>query len=117
MSAADPRRPDKVVPFHMPTATEEDASDWNSNIAMYTAMGGIFLRNKFKALPWVSGYFGLSSYLNTRSSQKGTDSLSGSGAMIAAVSLVTYYINVYVGHKRALSAYATGADDEGIGAM
>ncbi|SAM01435.1 hypothetical protein [Absidia glauca] len=115
MSSADPRRPDKVVPFHMPPVTEDDPPDWNSNIAMVTAMGGIFLRNKLKVLPWVSGYFGLSSFLNQQKSKKKGDSFSGSGAMIAVVSLVTYYINLYAGHKRALAAYSADASDEGFG--
>ncbi|KAI8341841.1 hypothetical protein BC941DRAFT_390376 [Chlamydoabsidia padenii] len=114
--SSDPRRPDKVVPFHMLTGKEDDASDWNSSIAMYTAMGGIFLHNKFKALPWISSYFGLSSFLNGRKSQKSGDSFGGNGAMIAAVSMLTYYVNVYVSHRRALNAYTAGTDDEGIGA-
>ncbi|ORZ20297.1 hypothetical protein BCR42DRAFT_408435 [Absidia repens] len=119
MSSRDPRRPDKVVAFHIPPATEEEASDWNGNIAMVTvvfsqAMGGVFLRNKVKALPWVSGYFGLSSLLNGRKSIKSNDSFSGNGALIAVVSLVTYYINVYMSHKRVVEAYDTGAVDEGM---
>lgn len=41
MSSADPRRPDKVVPFHMPPVTEDDPPDWNSNIAMVTGKRAI----------------------------------------------------------------------------
>ncbi|CAO3592447.1 unnamed protein product [Absidia cylindrospora] len=114
MSSKDPRRPDKVVAFHIPPATEEESSDWNGNIAMITAMGGVFLRNKVKALPWVSGYFGLSSLLNGRKSVKSNDSFSGNGALIAVVSLVTYYINVYMSHKHSVVAYDAGAVDEGM---
>ncbi|KAI8099422.1 uncharacterized protein BX664DRAFT_321212 [Halteromyces radiatus] len=117
MSSADPRRPDKVVAFHMPPVPEDEASDWNSNIAMYTAMAGIFLRNQFLALPWVSAYFGLASFLNSRKSVKSSDFFGGSGAMIAVVSLMTYYINIYATHKRALAMYGTENVDEGIGAV
>ncbi|KAI9307459.1 hypothetical protein BJ944DRAFT_261859 [Cunninghamella echinulata] len=114
--SSDPRRPDKIVPFHMPPPTDDD-SDYTSNIAMYTAMSGIFLRNKIKAIPWVASYFGLSSYLNSRKSQKSSDVFGGGGHTIALISLVSYYINVYVTHKRALmSTYDVNAVDEGINA-
>jgi hypothetical protein len=43
MSSADPRRPDKVVPFHMPPVTEDDPPDWNSNIAMVTGKRALFV--------------------------------------------------------------------------
>lgn len=35
--SSDPRRPDKIVPFHMPPPTDDD-SDYTSNIAMYTGI-------------------------------------------------------------------------------
>ncbi|CAO3625181.1 unnamed protein product [Cunninghamella blakesleeana] len=112
--SSDPRRADKIVPFHMPPASEED-TDYTSNISMYTAMSGIFLRNKFKALPWISTYFGFSSFLNSRKSTKPNDSFGGGGITIALVSLISFYINVYVTHKRALmQTYDVNVADEGV---
>ncbi|KAG0172457.1 hypothetical protein DFQ28_005085 [Apophysomyces sp. BC1034] len=96
-SKADPRRPENIVPFHLPPQQEEE--DFTGNIAMYVAMAGIFLRNRFKAIPWVAAYFGLSSLLNTRKTLKSSDAIGNSGAMIAFVSMVTFYLNVYMSRK------------------
>ncbi|KAG2186624.1 hypothetical protein INT44_002848 [Umbelopsis vinacea] len=91
-SKVDPRDQSKVVAFHLPKAAE--ANDWTGNVAMYSSLGGMFLRNKFKFLPWVSAYFGMCSGLNTKNSER--DTATGySGTMLGFVALVTYYMNVY----------------------
>ncbi|ORX45831.1 hypothetical protein DM01DRAFT_1276495, partial [Hesseltinella vesiculosa] len=98
----DLRRTDKIVPYHLPPLTE-DLSDWHNNFAMYLAMTGIFLRNQFTVIPWLAVFFGLASYLNGRKSVKSKDAVgSNNGIMIAVVSLVTFYINFFLMHRRAM---------------
>ncbi|KAI8065863.1 hypothetical protein BC940DRAFT_303058 [Gongronella butleri] len=100
---SDPRRPEKVVPYHLPAPTE-DASDWHNNFAMYIAMAGIFFRNQYKVIPWLALYFGLSAYLNGRKSVTSKDSFgSNNGIMIAVVSFITFYINFFLMHRKALA--------------
>ncbi|KAH8553374.1 hypothetical protein BGW37DRAFT_485455 [Umbelopsis sp. PMI_123] len=100
-SKADPRDESKVVPFHLPKSGE--ANDWTGNVAMYSSLGGMFLRNQYKFLPWVSAYFGLCSGLNTKNSER--DSATGySGTMLGFVALVTYYLNFYFAATRQVPA-------------
>ncbi|KAI8143423.1 hypothetical protein BJV82DRAFT_668478 [Fennellomyces sp. T-0311] len=97
-SKADPRRVDKIVPYHMPPKEAGDV-DYAGNIAMAVSMGGIMIRNTIKAIPWVAAYFGVSSLLNTRKSRK-DDSVGWSGGLLAFVALFTYYLNMYMAYKR-----------------
>ncbi|GAB5589124.1 hypothetical protein Unana1_04024 [Umbelopsis nana] len=102
-SKSDPRVESKVVPFHLPKSGE--VNDWTGNIAMYSSLGGMFLRSKYKFLPWVSAYFGLSSALNTKNSER--DSATGySGALLGFVALFTYYLNYYFAVTRGVPAAA-----------
>ncbi|KAI7866905.1 hypothetical protein BDF14DRAFT_1727530, partial [Spinellus fusiger] len=105
----DPRRPNKVTAFHHPPKNEEE-SDFNSSIAMFVAMTGIFLRNQFKLFPWVATYFGLSSFLNQRTSLKSKDGMANSGFLVALVSLLTFYLNMYMMNRKALSSSMTAED-------
>ncbi|KAI9019424.1 hypothetical protein CLU79DRAFT_758767 [Phycomyces nitens] len=106
----DPRRPDKIVPFHQAPKNEEEA-DFTSNIAMFTAMGGIMMRNQFKIIPWIASYFGLSAFLNKRTSLKTGDGLADSGSLVAFVSLFTYYLNVYMLNRNTIQALVDSPQD------
>jgi hypothetical protein len=44
-------------------------------------MGGIMTRNRYKIIPWVACYFGLTAFLNVRKTLKSNDSIGNSGAM------------------------------------
>ncbi|KAI8376496.1 uncharacterized protein BYT42DRAFT_574820 [Radiomyces spectabilis] len=105
--AKDPRRADKIVPFHMPPAVDGEA-DVNANIALYAGMASIFIRNRFKIVPWVAAYFGVSSLLNSRKSVKSKDSPGFTGIMVAFISLFTYYLNIYMVNKKTHEAVAAG---------
>ncbi|KAL1928084.1 hypothetical protein VTP01DRAFT_3000 [Rhizomucor pusillus] len=117
----DPRRPENIVPYHIPKNAAIGDYDWAGTLAMVTAMGGMFLRlvihdsyfaqNRFIAVPWVAAFFGLTSFLNTRTSKK-EESAGFSGAALAFVSLFTYYMNVYIMSKRAASAGLVDVDVE-----
>ncbi|EIE83066.1 hypothetical protein G6F46_001020 [Rhizopus delemar] len=106
-SKSDPRRPDNVVPFHLPRRNEEE-EDWSQMLATLVAMGAIMTRNRYKIVPWIAAYFGFTSVLNSRKSLKAKDSIASSGVMLAAVSLFTFYMNLYLSHKRSLEAVANG---------
>ncbi|KAG2226014.1 hypothetical protein INT45_002480 [Circinella minor] len=97
-SKTDPRRIDKIVPYHMPPKQSGDV-DYAGNIAMAISMGGIMMRNTMKAIPWIAAYFGVASLLNTRKSRK-EDTVGWSGGLLAFVSLFTYYLNMYMAYKR-----------------
>ncbi|KAJ2956271.1 hypothetical protein NQZ79_g7867 [Umbelopsis isabellina] len=114
-SKSDPRVESKVVPFHLPKSGE--STDWTGNAAMYScnsttiseAIGGMFLRSKYKALPWASAYFGMNSALNTKNSER--DSATGySGALLGFVALVTYYMNYYFAVTRQPAASPEGTN-------
>ncbi|ORE10713.1 hypothetical protein BCV72DRAFT_9567 [Rhizopus microsporus var. microsporus] len=106
-SKADPRRPDNVVPFHLPPRSDEE-EDWTQMIATLVAMSAILTRNRYKIIPWIAAYFGLTATLNTRKTLKVKDSIASSGAMLAIVSLFTFYMNLYFLHKKSLEALANG---------
>ncbi|KAI8380099.1 hypothetical protein BD560DRAFT_324503 [Blakeslea trispora] len=106
-SKSDPRREEAIVPFHLPRRSELE-EDWSSVIATFVAMAGIMTRNRYKVIPWVAAYFGLTAFLNTRKSLKSKDSLANNGAMLSFISLVTFYINLYFAHKKGLEAVANG---------
>lgn len=106
-SKADPRREDKIIPFHLPRKSDEE-DDYNSLLATFVAMGGIMTRNKYKLIPWVAAYFGLTATLNTRKTLKSKDSMGNSGGMLALVTLFTFYLNVYLVHKKSMEAVASG---------
>ncbi|KAI7875285.1 hypothetical protein K492DRAFT_211027 [Lichtheimia hyalospora FSU 10163] len=99
-SKMDPRRPDKIVPFHMPSNVPP-SSDYAGNLAVAVGMGGIMVRNSFKAFPWIAAFFGASSMFNSRKTKR-DDQVGFSGAILGLVSLCTYYLNVYMMHKRAM---------------
>ncbi|CAO3677195.1 unnamed protein product [Rhizopus stolonifer] len=71
-------------------------------------MGAIFTRNRYKIIPWIAAYFGLVATLNTRKSLKPKDSFASNGAMLAAVSIFTYYMNLFLSHKKSMDAVASG---------
>ncbi|KAI7889078.1 uncharacterized protein EV154DRAFT_515736 [Mucor mucedo] len=106
-SKVDPRREERIVPFHLPPKGEEE-EDYNHILATFVAMGSIMTRNRFKMLPWVAAYFGFVATLNTRKTLKSKDSMGGSGAFLAIIALFTYYLNLYLVHKKSLEAIAAG---------
>ncbi|CAO3672647.1 unnamed protein product [Rhizopus microsporus] len=77
-------------------------------IATLVAMSAILTRNRYKIIPWIAAYFGLTATLNTRKTLKVKDSIASSGAMLAIVSLFTFYMNLYFVHKKSLEALANG---------
>ncbi|ORZ00731.1 hypothetical protein BCR43DRAFT_485713 [Syncephalastrum racemosum] len=110
-SKSDPRRPDNIVPYHLPPKTSDD-TDYTGNIATIVSMGAIMMRNKIMIVPWIATYFGLSSLLNGRKSLK--DDAGWSGAVLAFVSLFTYYLNIYLEQRRLVRTMSQ--TDEGMGA-
>ncbi|KAI8088101.1 uncharacterized protein B0P05DRAFT_531444 [Gilbertella persicaria] len=106
-SKSDPRKEEAIVPFHLPRKSELE-EDWSSVLATFVAMAGIMTRNRFKMIPWVAAYFGLTAALNTRKSLKNKDSLANNGALLSFVSLFTFYLNLYLVHKKGMEAVANG---------
>ncbi|KAI8987645.1 hypothetical protein BDF20DRAFT_851377 [Mycotypha africana] len=105
--SSDPRREDAIVPFHFPRRNEEE-EDYSQMIATFISMGSIVFRHRFKMIPWIAAYFGLTGTLNSRKTFKAKDSLSNSGTFIALVSLFTYYFNLYLAHKKTMEGVANG---------
>ncbi|KAI7902302.1 uncharacterized protein BX663DRAFT_486632 [Cokeromyces recurvatus] len=104
---SDPRREDAIVPFHLPRKAE-DEKDWSQLLATLVSMGSIMTRNRYKIIPWIAAYFGLTATLNTRKTFKAKDAMTNSGALLALVSLFTFYLNFYLVHKKSMEAVENG---------
>ncbi|KAI9486771.1 MAG: hypothetical protein EXX96DRAFT_54457 [Benjaminiella poitrasii] len=104
---SDPRREDTIVPFHLPRKAD-DEEDWSQLFATLASMASIMTRNRYKFIPWVAAYFGITASLNTRKTLKGKDSMSNNGSLLALVAIFTFYLNFYLVHKKSMLAVESG---------